>query len=59
MSRATIPSLFLRFVLILQCYVLKNITVLISKKCPYLGPVSLFVDLESITILDKQHLIDI
>jgi len=28
-------SLFLRFVLILQ-YVLENINVLISKKCPYL-----------------------
>jgi len=34
--RAIIPSLFLRFVLILQCYVLENITVLISKTCPYL-----------------------
>ena len=33
--KATIPSLFLRFVLILH-YVLENITVLISKKCPYL-----------------------
>jgi len=36
MIRATIPSSFLRFVLILKCYVLENITVLISEKCPYL-----------------------
>jgi len=41
-TRASIPSLFLRFVLILQYYVLVNITVLISKKCPYLWPASLF-----------------
>ena len=34
MVRATIPSLFLRFVLILQYYVLENISLLISKKCP-------------------------
>jgi len=34
-GRATIPSLFLRFVLILKYYVLENIAVLISKKCPY------------------------
>jgi len=33
---STIPSLFLRFVLILQYYVLENVTVLISQKCPYL-----------------------
>jgi len=33
--RATIPSLFLRFVLILQYYVFENIN-LISNKCPYL-----------------------
>ena len=31
-----LPSLFLGFVLILQYYVVENITVLISKKCPYL-----------------------
>ena len=30
-----IPSLFLRFVLILQYYVLENITVLVTKKCPH------------------------
>jgi len=36
MDRATIPFLFLRFFLILQYYVLENITILISKKCPYL-----------------------
>ena len=35
-GRATIPSFFLRFVLILQCYVLENFTVRIFKKCPYL-----------------------
>jgi len=34
-DRATTPSLFLRFVLILQCYVLENMTALISKKRPY------------------------
>jgi len=34
--KATIPSLFLRFVFILKYYVLENITALISKKCPYL-----------------------
>jgi len=42
MARATIPSLFLRFVLILQCHVLVNLKVLISKKCPYLLLASLF-----------------
>jgi len=36
MPKATAPSLFLRFVLIFQYYVLENIPVLISKKCPYL-----------------------
>ena len=35
-GRATITPLFLRFVLILEYYVLENTTVLISKKCPYL-----------------------
>ena len=32
--RASIPSLFLRFVLILKVYILEKIIVLISKKCP-------------------------
>jgi len=41
-GRAAIPSLFLRFVLILQFYVLENIAVLNSKKCPYLRLASLF-----------------
>jgi len=59
-SRATIPSLFLRFVLILRYYVLENINVLISKKCPYLWLASLFFLIFcSITILNKQYLIDI
>jgi len=39
MFRATIPSLFLRFVLILQYYVLENITLL----TPYFYDLSLFV----------------
>jgi len=34
-GRASIPSLFLRFVLILKVYTLEKIIVLISKKCPY------------------------
>jgi len=42
-GRATTPSLFLRFVLILHYYVLENINVLISKKFPYLRLTSLFV----------------
>jgi len=33
-DKATIPSLFLGIVLILKYYVLENITVLISEKCP-------------------------
>ena len=41
-TRAIIPSLFLRFVLILQYHVLENISVLISKICPYLWLASLF-----------------
>jgi len=40
--RATIPSLFLRFVLVLKYYVLENRTVLISWQCPYLWLASLF-----------------
>jgi len=40
--RASIPSLFLRFVLILKVYILKKIIVLISKKCPYFWLASLF-----------------
>jgi len=39
---ATIRSLFLRFVLILQYYVLENINVLVSKIRPCLGLASLF-----------------
>jgi len=55
--RATISSLFLRFVLILQYYVLENITVLISKKCPYLWLASLLCLIFcGITILNKQYL---
>jgi len=42
-GRATIPSSFLRFVLMLHYYVLENINVLISKKCPYLRLTSLFL----------------
>ena len=34
-TRAAIMSLFLRFVLILKVCVLENISVLISKICPY------------------------
>ena len=41
-TRASIPSLFLRFVLILKVYILKKIIVLISKKCPYFWLTSLF-----------------
>jgi len=52
-------SLFLRFVLILQYYVLETITVLISKKCAYLCLASLFFLIFcSIAILNKQYLID-
>ena len=40
LGRATISSLFLRFVLMLQYYVSENVTVLISKKCPYLWLIS-------------------
>jgi len=55
-GRATTPSLFLRFVLSFQCYVLENITVLISKKCLYvqLSPL-LFLIFCSITILNTNN----
>ena len=42
MCRASIPSLFLRFVLILKVYILEKIIVLIFKKCPYFWLASLF-----------------
>ena len=55
-----LASLFPRFVLILQYYVLENITVLVTKKCPYLWLASLFFLIFcSITILNKQNLIGI
>jgi len=57
---ATIPSIFLRFVLILQYYVLENNNVHISKKSAYLWLGSLFFLIFcSITILNKQYLLDI
>ena len=40
--RAAIPSLFLRFVVIMKRTVLENVIVLISKKCTYFGLASLF-----------------
>ena len=53
MTSATIPSLFLRFVLISQCSVLQTITVLISKKYPYLWLTSsFFLIFCSITIVN-------
>ena len=59
-NRATILSIFLRFVLILKYYVLENITVLISKKCLYLWFASLiFLIFCSVTILNKEYLINI
>ena len=59
MYRATILSLFLRFVLVLQYYVLENITVLISKKCPHLWLASLFFLIFcSVTFLNRQYLMD-
>ena len=54
-GRATIPSLFLRFVLSLQCYVLENITVLISKKCLYLQLLPLFLIFCSVTVLNTNN----
>jgi len=41
-TTAAIPSLFLRFVLMMKGTVLENIIVLISKKCAYFGLASLF-----------------
>ena len=57
---AAIPTLFLRFVLILQYHVLENIAVVNSRKCPYMRLASLFFLIFcSITILNKQNLIDV
>jgi len=56
-GRANIPSLFLRSVLILHCYVWENITVLISKKCPYLWLASLFFPIFCrITIFNSSNM---
>jgi len=41
-TRATIPSLFVRFVLGMKGTVLENFIALISKKCTYFGLVSKF-----------------
>ena len=41
-SRVAIPSLFIRFVLILESCVLEKYIVLISKECTYFGHLCLF-----------------